>query len=214
MKQISSDLVQRLESEVLTLCLCWTLSRRDGFELRVTDHDRLLTIDGVEYEPGASVDGGRFTQSLDLKPGQGVASGALLSDAISDVDLKSGLWDGCRVQVFRADWQRTDLGLLYVWSGYLSDVQLSSSGQFEAELVSLKADLERPIGRVLQRQCDAQFGDARCGIDSAGRRCDQRFETCRDVYSNAENFRGFPNMPGNDFVLSGPAASGNDGGKR
>ena len=42
--------------------------------------------------------------------------------------------------------------------------------------------------------------------------CDKRFETCRDKFANALNFRGFPHMPGNDFAL-GYAHSGsqNDG---
>ena len=30
--------------------------------------------------------------------------------------------------------------------------------------------------------------------------CDKQFETCRDRFRNALNFRGFPHMPGNDFV--------------
>lgn len=32
--------------------------------------------------------------------------------------------------------------------------------------------------------------------------CDRRFETCRDRFANALNFRGFPHIPGNDFALS------------
>jgi uncharacterized phage protein (TIGR02218 family) len=31
--------------------------------------------------------------------------------------------------------------------------------------------------------------------------CDKRFETCRDRFDNAVNFRGFPHIPGNDFVV-------------
>jgi len=34
--------------------------------------------------------------------------------------------------------------------------------------------------------------------------CDKRFATCRDRFANAVNFRGFPHMPGNDFVLRYP----------
>jgi len=30
--------------------------------------------------------------------------------------------------------------------------------------------------------------------------CDKRFDTCRDRFNNAVNFRGFPHIPGNDFV--------------
>ena len=44
--------------------------------------------------------------------------------------------------------------------------------------------------------------------------CDKRFETCRGVFGNGVNFRGFPHMPGQDFILSGPATDGNDGGRR
>ncbi|MDB5533971.1 MAG: orfg13 [Hyphomicrobiales bacterium] len=34
--------------------------------------------------------------------------------------------------------------------------------------------------------------------------CDKRFATCRDRFGNADNFRGFPQIPGNDFVMSYP----------
>jgi uncharacterized phage protein (TIGR02218 family) len=31
--------------------------------------------------------------------------------------------------------------------------------------------------------------------------CDKRFATCRDRFNNALNFRGFPHIPGNDFIV-------------
>ena len=31
--------------------------------------------------------------------------------------------------------------------------------------------------------------------------CDKQLETCRDRFANARNFRGFPNIPGQDAVL-------------
>ncbi len=44
--------------------------------------------------------------------------------------------------------------------------------------------------------------------------CDKRFATCRDRFDNAVNFRGFPQIPGNDYVMSYPVQGepGNDGG--
>lgn len=44
--------------------------------------------------------------------------------------------------------------------------------------------------------------------------CDRTFTTCRTRFGNAVRFRGCPLMPGDDAVLAGPAASGNDGGRR
>ncbi|MFD2181425.1 DUF2163 domain-containing protein [Rhodoplanes azumiensis] len=32
--------------------------------------------------------------------------------------------------------------------------------------------------------------------------CDKQFATCRDRFANVDNFRGFPHIPGNDYVIS------------
>ncbi|MGO4704512.1 DUF2163 domain-containing protein [Microvirga sp. 2MCAF38] len=44
--------------------------------------------------------------------------------------------------------------------------------------------------------------------------CDKRHETCRAKFKNAPNFRGFPHMPGNDFIVRMPRQGepGLDGG--
>lgn len=42
--------------------------------------------------------------------------------------------------------------------------------------------------------------------------CDKRFGTCRDRFANSINFRGFPHIPGNDFVIAGANASANNDG--
>lgn len=44
--------------------------------------------------------------------------------------------------------------------------------------------------------------------------CDKRFATCHTRFGNAENFRGFPHIPGNDFLVRYPVQGepGHDGG--
>ena len=46
--------------------------------------------------------------------------------------------------------------------------------------------------------------------------CDKTFATCRAKFSNGDNFRGFPHMPGNDFLTYYPNSgdTGNDGASR
>lgn len=43
--------------------------------------------------------------------------------------------------------------------------------------------------------------------------CDKRFATCHDRFNNVVNFRGFPHIPGNDFVVRYPVQGepGHDG---
>jgi uncharacterized phage protein (TIGR02218 family) len=43
--------------------------------------------------------------------------------------------------------------------------------------------------------------------------CDKSFATCRARFANTDNFRGFPQIPGNDFLIGSPVAGapGNNG---
>ncbi|MCO5129840.1 MAG: DUF2163 domain-containing protein [Xanthobacteraceae bacterium] len=38
--------------------------------------------------------------------------------------------------------------------------------------------------------------------------CDKTLAACRDRFANAANFRGFPHIPGNDFIMSYPTPGG------
>ena len=46
--------------------------------------------------------------------------------------------------------------------------------------------------------------------------CDKQFSTCRTKFINAQNFQGFPHMPGTDFVAAFASQSdaNNNGGRR
>ena len=182
-------------------------------------------------------------------------------------------------------------------SGSLGEVRRSGPA-FTAEVRGLAHYLQQPKGRLYQYGCDADLGDARCGIDlddpdlprhrhrdrapssprlftasglgSLRRRlvharprhlhlrrqrrprpgseaprlagseatielwqpmahaiapgdtftvtagCDKQFATCQAKFANAVNFRGFPHMPGNDFILAvaRPGDPANDGQSR
>lgn len=44
--------------------------------------------------------------------------------------------------------------------------------------------------------------------------CDKRFATCRDRFANQVNFRGFPHIPGEDWLMRYPGSGGElDGGR-
>ena len=56
-------------------------------------------------------------------------------------------------------------------------------------------------------------GDVRAGTQVkliAG--CNKQFETCRLKFNNALNFQGFPDLPGEDWVIAVPKSSGTNSG--
>ena len=113
--------------------------------------------------PQSGLSGAEFRTGADLALGQAATSGVLSSDFLTEADLTAGLWDGARVAVYRVDWSAPQ-NRVHIWSGRVGEV-IWSGAAFRAELVSLKADFEARIGRVYSRNCDAEIGDARCGVD-------------------------------------------------
>lgn len=163
MKHVGEAFAARLAADETTLCVCWMFTRRDGAVFGATDHDVPLTLDGVTCAPAAGLELVTFESSAGLAPGRASASGALSLDFISAKDVDGGLWDGAHVQAWRVDWRAPE-HRVHLWSGRLSEITRQGDA-FSAELVSLKADLEKTIGRVYARACDADVGDARCGVD-------------------------------------------------
>lgn len=163
MRQVDDAFAARLAANETTLCACWRFTRTDGAVFGATDHDRAIKLDGVSYEPAAGLETTTLESSRRLAPGHAAARGALSLAFLNAEDVDAGRWDGARVDVWRVDWRAPEYRVR-VWSGRLSEITRQGEA-FAAELVSLKADLERTVGRVYSRACDAEVGDARCGVD-------------------------------------------------
>jgi uncharacterized phage protein (TIGR02218 family) len=74
-----------------------------------------------------------------------------------------------------------------------------TSGANEARAFEVVAfDALSNVVTLFNRPADAvEIGDEAAFYPG----CDKRFSTCRDVYSNAVNFQGFPHVPGLDALL-------------
>jgi uncharacterized phage protein (TIGR02218 family) len=80
---------------------------------------------------------------------------------------------------------------------------------------AVRADAPGPDGRALSLwappPAEVRPGDR--FVVTAG--CDKRLATCREKFGNTLNFRGFPHMPGEDWITAGPVAgAAADGGRR
>lgn len=292
MRELPAGLAAALASGATTLCRCWRIERADGAVFGFTDHDRPLSFDGVDYEPGTGLSASEAAASLGLTVDTMEAAGALSSETIGEDDLARKLWDNASVALHLVDWSDPAERVLML-SGSIGEVERGPLA-FRAELRSLAHALNQPTGRIYGASCDADLGDARCGVDlgdpafsgsgtvsgvvsrsvfltgdlgafsagflrdgrltwtsgandgaivevkrhlvTGGSRqielaedmpfaiaegdgfivtagCDKTVATCKAKFDNIANFRGFPSMPGNDWMTSYPTREdGNDGG--
>jgi uncharacterized phage protein (TIGR02218 family) len=285
MRAIDPDFQAHLDGRATTLANCWRLTRSDGAVLGFTDHDRLLTFDGTDFVPATGLDAGEATAKLGAQTDTSEVLGVLSSDAIEEDDIRLGRYDGAEVETWRVNWR--EVGQRLLLSRTTIGEIVREDGMYRAELRSGQHVLNRVTGRIYHAHCDAELGDARCGVDldvpalkanaevlgardrfriavdgidgfeagwfaqgiaafTSGKRqglrdrvltherlggvdvlgfggavgdwvapgdtlvltagCDRRFTTCKTRFGNAANFRGFPHIPGNDFVLRYPRA--------
>jgi hypothetical protein len=216
MRAIPSDLADRIESGAAGLCHAWILTRADAVVLGFTDHDRDLVVEGVTCKAASGWTAGAAETAAGFAPGQAAAVGGFDDASLSEADLAAGLYDGARVECRMVDWTAPGLSVS-LWTARVAAAR-AEGGAFTLTLEGPLEALDRVAGRTFGRSCDAAFGDARCGVDVAafpGATCDKRWATCRGVFGNGVNFRGFPTAPGEDFLTLYPSdGERHDGGRR
>ena len=163
MKKLDADLAAHLGSGATTLAWCWKLARRDGALLGFTDHDRDLVLDGVTFEAAAGISASAMESHAALQTDNLEVEGALSSLRIDEADLMAGLYDDADVELWRVNWAAPDQRVL-MRKGHLGEVTRNGAS-FRAELRGLAHRLNEPRGRLFQYTCDADLGDARCGVD-------------------------------------------------
>ena len=206
MRDLSLNLQNHLVGSVTTLCWLWRITRMDGTVLGFTDHDRNLEVDGINYEASSGLTPSEVDKRLGFSIDNGAVKGALQSDKISADDINSGLYENARIDSFRVNWKYITQSV-HMSTGRLGSIRQKGEA-FEAEWTGESVLLDRSVGRVFSKLCDAEFGDRRCGLRAAdfpdGTRCPRTLTACRDQFDNVLNYRGFPYLLGDDALQAAP----------
>lgn len=166
MRDIPAGLAAALAEGVTTLARGWRITRRDGAVIGLTEHDDDLFADGTVFRAAGGVTGSEEAAALGFAVGGGEMAAALSSDLIDEADLLAGLYDGARVELLRIDWA-APTNFLRLRRGTIGEVR-REGGAFTAELRGLASALNVVRGRLFTRACDADLGDARCGVALTG----------------------------------------------
>jgi uncharacterized phage protein (TIGR02218 family) len=165
MREVPTALQAHLDGGVTTLARCWRVMLAGGEAMGFTDHDRDMAFDGVTYRAATGFVGSAVESRLGLSVGDASVAGVLSDDGIDAGALEAGAYDGAVVTLFLVNWQDVVQRVVLAES---SIGEVKRRGQaFEAELRSVSAQLNVPVGRTYQPVCDAVLGDAQCGVDVA-----------------------------------------------
>jgi uncharacterized phage protein (TIGR02218 family) len=165
MRPLPPALAAKLEDGAATLCRCWRLTRRDGFTLGFTDHDRDMTIGGVTFEATDGFEASVIERDAGLATQGGEVRGLLTSARIKATEIEAGLFDGAQIEAFLVDWEAPALDFLLDAASFGEIRRLDD--RFVAETRDAFASWDAPRGRLYGAACSARFGDASCGLNAA-----------------------------------------------
>lgn len=163
MTALSPAFQDHLDTGTTTLAWAWRITRADGAIYGFTDHDADLIFDGTTFESETGLIASEIRQSADLAVDAQDAEGILTSDRINETDISDGLWDNADVEVWRVNWSNPAERALRR-RGSIGQIRRGRVS-FVAEVRSLTHILGQTVGRNFQGTCDAELGDARCGIN-------------------------------------------------
>lgn len=142
----------------LTWCNVWSVFRRDGVTLRLTDHDRTLFFPGSTdpVRPLDAASASTIRHDSALREANFDAAGVLTSDSITEDDIRAGRYDEARIRHVLFDWRaRRTIWFQDYWVS-----QITFDGErWNFQLTGLAHFLQRTIGRTYERYCHKDLFD-------------------------------------------------------
>lgn len=164
MKSITTELAAHLSGSTHTVATCWLVTRTDEQVFGFTSHDENLLIDGVTYVASLGMNRSNIEGRAGLEVTNSESSGFLSGDAVTEEDLRAGMWDYATVRVFDVNWRDLTMGALKQMRGWLGEFALVG-GAYTTELRGLANALNKSIGELVGPGCAAALGDERCAVD-------------------------------------------------
>lgn len=164
MRSTSVALANHIAGNATTMAVCWKVTRTDAQVFGFTSHDSDLVIDGLTYVATQGIGRSALEAATKLQAANLEIIGFLDSAAITEEDLRAGMWDHAEVRVFEVNRADLSMGVLKQLRGWLGEVTVEGGG-YKAELRGLADALNKSVGEVIGPACTAILGDARCTVD-------------------------------------------------
>lgn len=173
MKTVSAELAEHLAGEVTFLCTCLKATLTNGTVIGFTDHDEDIIFgeDSPTVNTTYLAEGGYIASDVQTSSALNVDNaeirGMLTSPAITEADMRSGIWDFARIEIFQVNWRDISQGRIKQRVGWLGEVRNDERDVFAAELRGIMQAYSRVIVELTSPSCRANLGDSRCKVNLA-----------------------------------------------
>ena len=142
----------------------WKTERTDGTFFYFTDHNYRISFQGNDYVPVGGFSGTAIRAETGFKDSSVDVRGPISASAVTYDDLRVGLWGAAKITEYLVDWRYPFRGAFTEKVFFVGSPRFNEES-WNFEITGLTSLLQRERGRVFSRNCDADLGDARCGVD-------------------------------------------------
>lgn len=157
-------LSQHLARRCTSMAMCWRVERTDGRVYGFTSHDEDIIFEGVRYRAETGTSPSAISTKAGMQVDNTEAAGVLDSSAITEDDLRAGVWDHAELRVFAVNWRNLAAGAMKLRRGWLGQVSLKDQ-RYGVEVRGMMAALNASVGQSVTPACTAILGDSRCTKD-------------------------------------------------
>lgn len=161
---MTAALKAHIARENQSTAMLWKVVRKDGTILRFTNHVEDITFGGGTFLAASGFSRSDIATAAALEVDTGEAQGFLQSPAITEDDLRAGLWDFAAIRISKVNYNDLTQGEIVYRVGTIGEVTVDR-GIFKAEWRGLTQKYRRTRGQLTSPSCRAVLGDARCKVD-------------------------------------------------
>jgi uncharacterized phage protein (TIGR02218 family) len=164
-KTLTAAMTSHIAGRSHTRCNMLLLDLIDGTTIGITDHDKPIDYDigdgTVTYDAGTGILTSNVSLACGLDADNYEVTGPV-GDTITPDGVLGGRFNRARARLFEVNWKNLTAGAIKILSGSVSEARIEG-GKFVFEIRSDMDLFNQTVGRVITNQCDADFGDTRCG---------------------------------------------------
>lgn len=164
MRTLSPQLAAHLLNGHTTLTRLWRIQRVDGQIIRLCDVNKGVLFSGELYLPDSGFSASAVEFSLNGDVSNATFSIAFTDSVISRDDLRRGLYDNAKVELFWVNYEDTTQGGIIALRGAVGQTDYTNELVGSIELNGLWRQGAQDIGQVYTPHCRADFCDAKCKL--------------------------------------------------
>lgn len=164
-RNISANLSARITDGETTLTECLLVTKRDGLQIGFTKLNADVVFEGITYRAAPAMDLTNVGIEAGLNVDESQLRAAFVEGFATKAQLRGRQFEDAAFVRFFIDWQHPDDGPVIVQKGRIGRIP-EADNTFSAELHSLSALAQRPIGDICSPTCrHKRLGDSGCQLE-------------------------------------------------